>query len=136
MNPRAGFPTYALSRGASSATWVFLQSIKIGKTMAERVGFEPTVRYQRTPVFKTGALNHSTISPQSHFVLYKYYLYMSMVLFTIKQNFYLGCITVLKIIFCIFFSVILLFIYWNQRKIKLIFNYIPHFFLDRHTIII
>ena len=25
LNPRAGFPTYTLSRGASSASWVFLQ---------------------------------------------------------------------------------------------------------------
>ena len=26
LNPRAGFPTYTLSRGASSASWVLLQS--------------------------------------------------------------------------------------------------------------
>ena len=26
LNPRAGYPTYTLSRGTSSATWVFLQS--------------------------------------------------------------------------------------------------------------
>jgi hypothetical protein len=32
--------------------------------MAERVGFEPTVRF-RTPVFKTGAINHSTTSPDA-----------------------------------------------------------------------
>ena len=25
--------------------------------LAERVGFEPTVRYKRTPIFKTGAIN-------------------------------------------------------------------------------
>lgn len=31
--------------------------------MAERVGFEPTVRYSRTAVFKTAALNHSATSP-------------------------------------------------------------------------
>ena len=28
MNPRAGCPTYTLSRGASSASWVFLRSNK------------------------------------------------------------------------------------------------------------
>ena len=31
--------------------------------MAEKVGFEPTVRYSRTAVFKTAALNHSATSP-------------------------------------------------------------------------
>ena len=30
--------------------------------MAERVGFEPTLGYPK-PVFKTGAINHSTTSP-------------------------------------------------------------------------
>ena len=33
--------------------------------MAERVGFEPTVRC-RTAVFKTASLNHSDISPCGH----------------------------------------------------------------------
>ena len=28
LNPRAGHPTYTLSRGASSASWVFLQILK------------------------------------------------------------------------------------------------------------
>ena len=28
-----------------------------GFYLAERVGFEPTVRYKRTPIFKTGAIN-------------------------------------------------------------------------------
>lgn len=32
--------------------------------MAEKVGFEPTVRYSRTAVFKTAALNHSATSPE------------------------------------------------------------------------
>ena len=35
------------------------------KSLAERVGFEPTVRYKRTPIFKTGAINqldHLSIS--------------------------------------------------------------------------
>ena len=30
--------------------------------LAERVGFEPTLGYPK-PVFKTGAINHSTTSP-------------------------------------------------------------------------
>jgi hypothetical protein len=33
------------------------------KELAEGVGFEPTVRINRTPVFKTGALNRSAILP-------------------------------------------------------------------------
>ena len=32
--------------------------------VAERVGFEPTVGYKPTPVFKTGAFNHSATSPE------------------------------------------------------------------------
>ena len=36
---------------------------KAGKT--ERVGFEPTVRETRTPVFETGPFNRSGTSPQS-----------------------------------------------------------------------
>jgi hypothetical protein len=32
--------------------------------MAERVGFEPTLAFAK-PVFKTGAINHSTTSPDS-----------------------------------------------------------------------
>ena len=45
-NSCAGFPTYALSRGASSPTWVLLRmvtSLTYSIKMAERVGFEPTV---------------------------------------------------------------------------------------------
>ena len=41
-----GFPTYSLSRGAPSPTWVHLQKHIITylseETVAERVGFEPT----------------------------------------------------------------------------------------------
>ena len=32
--------------------------------MAERVGFEPTVGYKPTPVFKTGTFNRSVTSPR------------------------------------------------------------------------
>jgi hypothetical protein len=31
--------------------------------LAERVGFEPTVRYNRTPDFESGAFDHSATSP-------------------------------------------------------------------------
>jgi hypothetical protein len=31
--------------------------------MAEGVGFEPTMRYSRMPVFETGAFNHSATPP-------------------------------------------------------------------------
>ena len=31
--------------------------------LAERVGFEPTVRYNRTPDFESGAFDHSATFP-------------------------------------------------------------------------
>jgi hypothetical protein len=33
--------------------------------MAERVGFEPTVRYSRTPDFESGTFDHSATSPKT-----------------------------------------------------------------------
>ena len=39
--------------------------------LAERVGFEPTVRYKRTPIFKTGAINqldHLSVSHDSTYI--------------------------------------------------------------------
>ena len=62
MNPRAGFPAYSLSRGAPSASWV-LPHTNMKEKVAERVGFEPTVPSLGSPVFKTGSLNRSDISP-------------------------------------------------------------------------
>ncbi len=68
MNPCAGFPTYSLSRGAPSPTWVHLQNQwqykyhKYEKLLAERVGFEPTALLGSL-VFKTSSLNRSDISP-------------------------------------------------------------------------
>ena len=52
-NSRAVFyATYALSRGASSPTWVLLHGTFLSRTIkmivAERVGFEPTVAYAIT----------------------------------------------------------------------------------------
>ena len=62
LNPRDGFPPYSLSRGAPSASWV-LPHTNMKENMAERVGFEPTVPSLGSPVFKTGSLNRSDISP-------------------------------------------------------------------------
>ena len=64
MNPRGAFYTpYSLSRGAPSATWVLLHSRTLYEIrLAERVGFEPTDAFT-SPVFKTGAFDHSAISP-------------------------------------------------------------------------
>ena len=65
LNSRAGFPTYALSRGASSAnlsttprysrSYLRTYSILPKEKMAERVGFEPTRPFGQT-VFKTASL--------------------------------------------------------------------------------
>jgi hypothetical protein len=35
-------------------------------TLAERVGFEPTLRYNRRPLFESGTINHSDTSPRSY----------------------------------------------------------------------
>ena len=55
LNPRGHFWPYALSRGASSTSWVLLQSKVFytwfscsswfGEELAERVGFEPTAPF-------------------------------------------------------------------------------------------
>ncbi len=50
-------PDGSVKRSLAASFAIFLD-----KKMAERVGFEPTVGYP-TAVFKTAALNHSTISP-------------------------------------------------------------------------
>ncbi len=67
MNPRAVLPAYSLSRGApyshlgTSASAIYPKTY-VPKKVAERVGFEPTA-LDESPVFKTGSLNHSDISP-------------------------------------------------------------------------
>ena len=62
MNLRGAFYTpYSLSRGAPSASWV-LPQVDGKIQLAERVGFEPTDAFT-SPVFKTGAFDHSAISP-------------------------------------------------------------------------
>ena len=70
LNLRGAFYTpYSLSRGAPSASWV-LPQVDGKIQLAERVGFEPTDAFT-SPVFKTGAFNHSAISPcvQKHIQL-------------------------------------------------------------------
>ena len=70
LNSRGGFPPYALSRGASSTSWVLLHKSKwfyiftCYHKMAERMGFEPMVRSRESLVFKTSSINHSDTSPQ------------------------------------------------------------------------
>ena len=69
LNLRDAFYTsYSLSRGAPSASWVLPQVDGVYEKMAERVGFEPTETCA-SPVFKTGSLNHSDISPSAWEVL-------------------------------------------------------------------
>ena len=58
---RRFYPAYSLSRGAPSASWV-LPQVDGKIQLAERVGFEPTDAFT-SPVFKTGAFDHSAISP-------------------------------------------------------------------------
>ena len=65
---RRFYPAYSLSRGAPSASWVLPQVDGVYEKMAERVGFEPTETCA-SPVFKTGSLNHSDISPSAEEVL-------------------------------------------------------------------
>ncbi len=72
MNPRAGFPTYTLSRGASSA-YLSTSPNKIIK-LEERAGFEPADA-RTSLVFKTSSLNRSDISPKLSFAIdEKYYI--------------------------------------------------------------
>ena len=63
-------PTTPLAGEPLIATWVLLHGCKcswgiwfVRKKVAERVGFEPTA-LDESPVFKTGSLNHSDISPR------------------------------------------------------------------------
>ena len=44
-----------------------MQSITWANLLAERVGFEPTVLHNSTPDFESGAIDHSTTSPDAAF---------------------------------------------------------------------
>ena len=56
--------------------------------MAEKEGFEPSEAYA-SAVFKTAALNHSTISPQVHVLkispIYRFYKLPEKILFKNRQ---------------------------------------------------
>ena len=65
--PARFYPPTPLAGEPLIATWVLLQVLYhlkpyVPKKVAERVGFEPTA-LDESPVFKTGSLNHSDISP-------------------------------------------------------------------------
>ena len=55
---------YSEMPGAGDRQWAF----DAEGNLAERVGFEPTVRKNRTPDFESGAFDHSAISPGSDFL--------------------------------------------------------------------
>ncbi len=66
LNPRAGYPTYALSRGASSPLEYFC--MVTNKIFFWRRGWDSNPRsLAGSPVFKTGSLNHSDTSPYEPF---------------------------------------------------------------------
>ena len=57
LSQPSGFVHTALSRNANGPNRDRLHFL------AERVGFEPTVRYKRTPDFESGTFDHSATSP-------------------------------------------------------------------------
>lgn len=59
------FGLYDLACGGATRNGSdFLRAARLKNArLAEAVGFEPTVRYERTPAFKTGAINHSATLP-------------------------------------------------------------------------
>ena len=59
-------PTYSLSRGAPSASWVFLQGLHVNQLKRRRWDSNPR-SLSGSPVFKTGSLNHSDTSPVTVF---------------------------------------------------------------------
>ena len=67
LNPRTVLPAYSLSRGAPSATWVLLHGCSYftdSVVCIWRREWDSNPRLlAESPVFKTGSLNHSDISP-------------------------------------------------------------------------
>ena len=71
LNPRGSYPPYALSRGASSTSWVILQMSELNSFFIKflfwcRYGGEGGIRTHgscESLVFKTSSLNHSDTSP-------------------------------------------------------------------------
>ena len=64
MNPRAGFIQPTPLAGEPLRPLGYFRRSMVFYKMAERVGFEPTETCA-SPVFKTGSLNHSDISPSA-----------------------------------------------------------------------
>ena len=62
LNPCAGYPTYSLSRGAPSPTWVLLHG-EYKRKMWRRGRDSNSWSLTRSLVFKTSSLNHSDTSP-------------------------------------------------------------------------
>ena len=74
LNPRDGYPPYALSRGASSANlskspdevWYYYEKMRSETAVLKRYGGEGGIRTHgscESLVFKTSSLNHSDTSP-------------------------------------------------------------------------
>ena len=87
LNLRGPYEPYQFSKLTPSTTWVHLHIFY--KKMAERVGFEPTVGYKPTPIFKTGAINQldhlSTCVTQWQCIYYHKSIYIVNI---ITPNFY------------------------------------------------
>ena len=68
--------------------------------MAERVGFEPTVGYKPTPIFKTGAINQldhlSTLVVQ----LVEQHIYFNTVFIDLSIDFFYFLFFVIKLFVC------------------------------------
>ena len=64
LNPRAGFPTYSLSRGAPSPLGYFSNGSVVSSQGCWRRGWDSNPRsLAGSLVFKTSSLNHSDTSP-------------------------------------------------------------------------
>ena len=92
------------------------------KKMAERVGFEPTVGYKPTPIFKTGALNqldHLSVQDNYQFNMLncncQYIIYIFYCKFFLSfQLLYLQLFALLQILYIlIFLFLLVLHIYLN-----------------------
>ena len=91
LNPRAGFPTYSLSRGAPSPLGYFSNGSVVSSQGCWRRGWDSNPRsLAGSLVFKTSSLNHSDTSPyvfyfvalsQATHLYYHFFLHMSTTFF-------------------------------------------------------
>ena len=63
MNSRS-LPCRRLHRLACLPPAGFIKSFRYKQALAEREGFEPSVRGYRTPDFESGTFDHSATSPE------------------------------------------------------------------------